>query len=97
MKVFKTVAALLGEILLRDPFEFSAAFALSPENGVAPIDVAKLAIACEKAFSLALYDEKVAEWKTLGGVCAHLEELLEEGLAEPAERTDADRVGWYYE
>lgn len=97
MNVFRTVAGLLGEILSRDERDISAAFALTPENRVAPVDVAKLAIACEKAFGLSLYDEKVAAWETVGDAVRHVEELLEEGVAEPVERTDADRTAWYYE
>lgn len=97
MKTLNTVAALLGEILSQDPSEMGPAFPLSPENGVDPMDVAKLAMACEQAFGFALFDEKVAAWRTLGDVCRHIDELLEEGLAEPTQRSDEDRLGWYYE
>lgn len=97
MNIYKTVTNLLGDITSADPYDMRPGFRLSPENGIAPIDVARLAIACEKKFRIPLYDEKIAEWETLGDVCAHLERLLEEGLAEPLERTDRDRTGWYYE
>ena len=97
MKTLDTAAALLGEILSMDPLEMGSSFSLSPENDVMPIDVAKLAIACEKAFGFPLFDEKVALWKTLEDVCRHIDELLEEGLAEPTQRSDEDRVDWYYE
>lgn len=93
----ETVAGLLGEILSGDPLELRERFLLIPENGVTLLEVAKLAIACEEAFGLSLHDEKIAQWETLGDVCRHVGELLEEGLAEPTERTDEERTGWYYE
>lgn len=96
-KVHSVVVDLLSEILSGDPLDMNAAFRLTPENGVAPIDIAKLAIACEKAFGIPLYNEKIAQWETVGDVCGHIQRLLDEGLAEPTQRTDADRVGWYYE
>lgn len=67
------------------------------EQGVTPMDIAKLAIACEQAFGIALYDEKIAQWETVGDVCRHIEELLDEGQAEAVEHTDEDRTAWYYE
>ena len=97
MNVCKTVVALLSEILSGDPDEMDASFSLTRANSVAPIDIAKLAIACEQAFRIALYDEKIAEWKTVGDVCRHVAELLEEGQAEDTERSDEDRTAWFYE
>lgn len=97
MKTLDTVAALLGEILSLDPLEMGSSFPLSPAAGVAPMDVAKLAIACERAFGFSLFDEKIAQWETLGDVGDHIDELLEEGLAEPTQRSDEDRTAWYYE
>lgn len=97
MNVQKTVSRLLGEILLRDAYDIRAAFPLTAENRVTPIDIAKLAIACERAFRLTLFDERIAQWRTVGDACGHIEALLEEGMAEPTERTDEERTAWYYE
>ena len=97
MKTMSRIADLLGEILSRDAYDFSHTFRLSTENGVTPLDVAKLAIACEQTFGFPLYDEKIAQWRTLGDAARHIDELLEEGQAESTARTDEDRVGWYYE
>ena len=97
MNVYKKVADLLGEITSADPYDMHATFRLTKDNGIAPMDVARLAIACERAFRIPLYDERIAEWETLGDACAHIEKLLEAGLAEPLERTDNDRTAWYYE
>lgn len=97
MNVREKVVNLLSEILLRAPDDMNAAYPLTRANDVALIDVAKLAIACEEAFQIALYDEKIAGWKTVGDVCRHIEELLEEGQAEAAERSEAEREAWFYE
>lgn len=97
MNVRKKVVDLLSEILSGDPHEMDASFSLTRENDVAPIDIAKLAIACEKAFQITLYDEKIAGWKTVGDACRHIEELLEEGQAEAVERSDEEREAWFYE
>lgn len=97
MKVLQTVVDLLGEIVTQDPRDMNAAFSLSLSNDITPIDVAKLAIACEQAFGLALHDERIAQWNTVGDACAHIARLLEEGLAESVERSDEERTAWYYE
>ena len=97
MNVRKQIVDLLSEILLRDTDDMSAAFSLARANDVAPIDIAKFAIACESAFRITLYDEKIAEWKTLGDAFRHIEELLEEGQAEATDRSDEERTAWFYE
>ena len=97
MLTYETVAELLGAMLSQDPQELDRAFILSPENGIQPLDRARLAIACEETFHLSLYDEEIAQWKTLEDACTHIDALLGEGYAEPTERTDEERLGWYYE
>jgi len=97
MSVAERVADLLAEVLSGDPEEMDASFALSGDNRVSPIDVARLAIACEKAFGISLYDDKVAQWRTLGDACRHIEELLEEGQGQAAVRSDEERTAWFYE
>jgi acyl carrier protein len=97
MKVHGTVARLMAEILSADVAEMTANFSLRPEGDVSPVDVAKLAIACEEAFGFALFDEKVAQWKVLGDVTRQIEELMEEGQGQATERTEEDREAWFYE
>lgn len=97
MNVAETVVTLLSEILTRDPMDLPASMTLDAEYDVSPIDVARLAIACEKAFGIALYDEKVAQWHTLNDVCQHLEGLMEAGLAKKPIVTEAERTAWHYE
>lgn len=97
MNVRKKIVELFSEILSGDPDDMGASFSLTQANDVAPIDVAKLAIACERVFRIPLYDEKIAEWKTLGDAFRHVEELLEEGQAEATERSEEERTDWFYE
>ena len=91
------VTSLLGEILACDATIMGPSFPLAPSHGVQPLDIAKLAIACEEAFHFPLFDEKVAEWKTLEDACSQISQLLEEGQGEPSQRTDEERLSWYYE
>lgn len=97
MNILQTVSSRLSEILGRRSEDFSAHYALSPSNGVMPIDIAALAIACERAFGIALYDEKVIAWQTVGDAVRHIEKLHEDGQHENTERTDSDREAWFYE
>lgn len=96
MSTLHTVAALLSEIIAQREEEITPSFRLAPP-AVTPIDVARLAIALEEAFGIPLYDEKIARWRTVHDACAHLDALLEAGLAEATERTEADRTAWFYE
>lgn len=95
--VYNFAARFLSAVLSRDVYEMGRAFALTRENGVDPVDTARLVLALEKEYKLRIFDEKAAGWKTLGDACAHVERLLAEGEAEPLERSDADRTAWYYE
>lgn len=96
MNVHRKVAGLLREILSRPAEEFGGDFALAAENGVTPLDVARLAIACERGFGLALYDEKIARWRRVGDVVAHIEGLLDDGETARADLDDDDRTAWFY-
>ena len=97
MNVPETVLELLGQILSRDTADFPESYPLTSTRDVTPLDIAKLAIACEEAFSLTLHDEIVARWATLGDVYACIELLLQSGEAEPTERSDEERTQWFYE
>lgn len=97
MRIRETVAELAAEVLSRDALDMTASFALTRENRVAPIDVAALAIACERAFHIAFHDELVAQWRTLVDVLTDIQRLLDDGMAEPVARSDEERTGWYYE
>lgn len=92
-----TAVDLLSRVLSADREDIGMAFGLTEANGVTPMEVAKFAIACEKTFGLTLYDEKIAQWRTVGDACRHISELLEEGQAEAVERSEDDRTAWFYE
>ncbi|NLV59311.1 MAG: acyl carrier protein [Clostridiales bacterium] len=97
MKVHPTVARLMAEILSADGSEMTPNFPLGPGSGIDPIDVAKLAIACEETFGFALFDEKVAQWRVLGDASRQIEELTEEGQGQATEKTEEERAAWFYE
>ena len=97
MTVLHTVIRLLSEILSEDLRGAGPGFTLDEVSGVSPMDIARLAIACEAEFGFPLYDEKIAEWKTIGDACRHIEQLLEEGQGESPEHTEEERTGWFYE
>ncbi len=92
-----TVSELLAEVLKNDAHGFKKDDALSPANGIMPMDIAKLAILCEHAYHVVLRDEIIADWRTLGDVEAHVAHLIEAGEAEPLEREEEDRTAWFYE
>ena len=97
MAAFHTVMGLLNEILSLDLRDTGVSLPLNEANGVSPMDIARLAIACETEFGFPLYDEKIAQWKTIGDVCKRIEELLEEGQGENPERNEDERTAWFYE
>ena len=97
MKVFEVAAGLLGDVISRDSQELNEDVMLCIENDIDSIDIARFAIACEETFGLVLHDEKIAAWQTLGDACTHIEKLLEDGQAERTERTEEERIGWFYE
>lgn len=97
MNVQATVIDLASNILSGEKREITAAYRLTRDNKVAPIDVAELAIRCEKAFGFLLMDEKIAQWETIGDACATIEEALEEGMDQKTIRTEDERTDWFYE
>lgn len=97
MNTLDLLTELLGGILSCDPMDLSASFKLTEANGVSPIDVAKLAIACEQRLGFRLYDEHIAQWKTLGDAQRDIDALLEEGLGKPTLHSDEERTAWFYE
>ena len=97
MTVYHIIAGLLGEILSFDLRDAGVSLPLDEASGINPMDIARLAIACETEFGFPLYDEKIAQWKTIGDVCKHIEELLDEGQGENPERSEDERTAWFYE
>lgn len=97
MNVQEHIKELLGEILCRALADETKAFALSPANGVTALDIAQLAIACERHFGFALHDEKIAKWETLRDAASHIGELLDEGQGLQTTYSEEERTPWHYE
>lgn len=95
--VIQKVRRLLADIISVEPEDITAAMTLTYDNGVDPIDVAALVIACEKEFKVTIHDEDVAGFGCAGDLAAYIDKLLEAGLYEMPERTEEDRTAWFYE
>lgn len=95
--VVHEVEKLLSDIIGVEADEIVATTTLSKRNGVEPLDVAKLIIACEKKFKLTIHDEDVHTFLCIGDLAAYIDQKLSEGYADTPEITDEDRVAWYYE
>lgn len=91
--VIDRVTKLMADILQRDA---SPRLTLDANGGVTTLDVAKLVIACEKAFGIEIMDESAAEWRTLRDAAAYIDNVLESGDAGKAIKEDDERTGWYY-
>ncbi len=96
MVIYKVIK-LLADILSVEPADISAKMTLTRDNGVEPIDVAALVIACEKEFKITIHDEDVSAFTCAAGLAAHIDQMLEAGLADTPELTDEDRTAWFYE
>ncbi len=92
-----TVAELMGMILSRDPQEMAPGFALRRENRVEPLDVAKLAMAMEEHWNVRIFDEEIAEWRSLRDASACMRQMLEDGWDQPEQRSEEERTAWFYE
>ena len=95
--VIHKVKKMLADIISIDPEDISSRMALTKANGVDPIDVACLVIACEKEFGITIHDEDVLAIRSVAGLAAHIDQMLNDGINEPAERTEEDRTAWFYE
>lgn len=94
---FHKVRDLLAEIIGVDEEVITPQMALSESNGIAPIDVAALVIACEKTFKITIHDEDVASFACVSDLAAYIGQKLEAGLYDMPERTEEDRTAWFYE
>ncbi len=94
--MFAEVAALLAEILGEGPVDRMPGMALVGNEQIAPLDVAKLVMACEQRFCVTIHDEDVQDFHTLQDLAAYIERLLEDGHTNRPLLQDEDRVNWYY-
>lgn len=86
---------LLAEILGIAPEDITAETDLTSENNVEPISLAKLVMACERAFGITIHDEYVHTFVRVKDLLAYIAEQIDLcGDAPP--KDDRDRSSWYY-
>lgn len=95
--VILKVKKLLVEIIGVEAEDVTARMPLTKDNGVDPLDIAKLIIACEREFKVTIHDEDVLDFHCAGDIAAYIDNLLSLGLNEMPERTEEDRTAWFYE
>lgn len=91
------VRKLLSEIIGVEAEDITTRMPLTKDNGVDPLDIAKLIIACEKEFKVTIHDEDVLSFHCAGNIADYIDNLLSLGLNEMPERTEEDRTAWFYE
>ena len=96
MVVYK-VRKMLADIMGLEAEDIPGTMALTKSNRVDPLDLAKWIIACEKEFKITIHDEDVLAFRCINDAAAYIDEMLSLGLNEMPERTDEDRVAWFYE
>jgi len=72
--MFKKVAAILADIIGCDDNDVFMETKFTAENGVNPIDIAKLVIECEREFNIEIFDEDVHKFKEVGDVVRYIKE-----------------------
>ena len=75
--MLQRVVKILADILIVDERSISPDMPLSESSGIRPIDVAKLVIRTEEAYSITIHDEDVPSLKTIGAFCAYVQEIRE--------------------
>lgn len=93
---FHKVARILADILEIDEEDITSDMALTPEFEVEKIHIAKLVIECEKKFKVAIHDEKVHGFHTVGDVVKYIENTLSENEGNTSESAEEERMWWYY-
>lgn len=91
------VRKLLSEIIGVEAEDITSMMPLTKDNGVDPLDIAKLIIACEKEFKVTIHDEDVLDFRCAYDIAAYIDNLLSLGLFDMPERTEEDRTAWFYE
>ncbi len=95
--VILKVRKLLAEIIGVEAVDITSRMPLTKDNGVDPLDIAKLIIACEKEFKVTIHDEDVLDFHCAYDIAAYIDNLLSLGLNDIPERTEEDRTAWFYE
>ena len=95
--VLSKVRKLLANILSLDTEDVPSRLPFTKENGITPMDVAALVIACEKHFRIVIHDEEVSAFTCAADLAAHIRHMLEEGSNLPQNFSEEDRTAWFYE
>ena len=95
--VLPVVATLLAHILGVGLDTLSPGTRLNAAHGVCRLDTARLALTCERRYSVTLDDEALAEMARLDELAAHIDALLAAGHTNAPLLTDEARIGWFYE
>jgi acyl carrier protein len=88
---------MLSDIIGVEAEDVPIKMALTKDNGVYPLDIAKLVIACEREYKVTIHDEYVLTFRSASDMADYIDNLLSLGLNEIPERTEEDRVAWFYE
>lgn len=75
---FEKIAEILAEIIDRDSDDIGLDTALTADNSIMPIDVAKLVIECENRFKIIIHDEDVHTFKTVYDVVEYIKKIRSE-------------------
>ncbi|MDR2530283.1 MAG: phosphopantetheine-binding protein [Oscillospiraceae bacterium] len=72
------IIELLAETISEDASHLHERSALTPEAGVEPIDLAKLVIDCEKAFTIQIHDEDVHTFRDVWTLAEYITAALDD-------------------
>ncbi len=75
---FRDVAKILADLLDTDVDQVEPTTALSPENGVHAIDMAKLVVECERRFNVIIHDEDVHEFAYVDDIVQYIQRMVED-------------------
>lgn len=70
--IFPKVAQILAENLGLDEEDITPETALTRENGITPVDLAKLVIDCEQKFRITIHDEDVHNFRYVKDVAEYI-------------------------
>jgi acyl carrier protein len=96
-EILEKMAELLAKITVLPEGGLLPKTELAGENGLEPIDLVRLIIACEGKFKITIRDEDVYQWQCMGDIAAYIDGCLREGTADLALRSENQRQAWFYE
>lgn len=72
---FSKVANILAEIIDVDYDDITPETELTVENGIVPINVARLVMECEKKFKITIQDEDVHSFKYVNDILEYIDNI----------------------